>query len=424
MNRFFWIQFHIALVTSVAFHPVLLPQSMPWEPLVPLPASIIFQIAVDGTGGIYVAADSGFFRSSDRGNSWNMIYPDNYHYPLPPPKMILDESDFIYVQSSAGPNGVFRSTDSGSSWTWVASWTAELRMGSNRNLVAVQDTQILLSSDHGSQWQTYLLSGPVLRANFTSIAFPETDYVFLTYKYYYPHGAAETALMRSIDNGLSWTKISSSGDPTISYRHLDVDTRGFIYVFIGNVVCCFWNHGQNSQGIIGAKDLVVVRGDTIMAATTSGVGGVLLTRFVPGNPNIWYAFNYGLPSPNTTVVAVDAQNNIYTAIGGTVYRNTSLGTPVVSVHEGPPPFSYSLEQNYPNPFNPTTSIKFQISSTSFVSLKVFDVLGKEIATLVNESKEPGMYTASWDAGNITSGLYFYRLSAGSLVATRKMLLLK
>jgi carboxypeptidase T len=88
------------------------------------------------------------------------------------------------------------------------------------------------------------------------------------------------------------------------------------------------------------------------------------------------------------------------------------------------PLSFSLEQNYPNPFNPATRIEFQIREAGHVSLKIFDVLGREVATLVNEAREPGSYKVSWDASNVGSGVYFYRLTAGSNTATRKLLLMR
>ncbi len=85
---------------------------------------------------------------------------------------------------------------------------------------------------------------------------------------------------------------------------------------------------------------------------------------------------------------------------------------------------YSLEQNYPNPFNPTTKINYSIKEEGNVELRIFDLLGSEIATLVSEEKEPGNYEVYFDASNLSSGVYLYTLKAGSFVQTRKMLLMK
>jgi len=88
------------------------------------------------------------------------------------------------------------------------------------------------------------------------------------------------------------------------------------------------------------------------------------------------------------------------------------------------PYSFRLDQNYPNPFNPTTSIQYSIPEPSSVTLKVYDMLGNEIETLVNEEKEKGVYTVKFDTPRLSSGIYFYKLQAGSFLQTRKMILLK
>jgi hypothetical protein len=93
------------------------------------------------------------------------------------------------------------------------------------------------------------------------------------------------------------------------------------------------------------------------------------------------------------------------------------------------PEEFSLSQNYPNPFNPTTTIQYSIPSngkgeTSNVTLKVFDVLGNEAATLVNEEKQPGVYEVEFDASQLSSGIYFYKLQTENYSSTKKMILLK
>ena len=88
------------------------------------------------------------------------------------------------------------------------------------------------------------------------------------------------------------------------------------------------------------------------------------------------------------------------------------------------PNKFKLYQNYPNPFNPTTEIRFQVAEAGVVTLKVFDVLGRAVATLVNEKKQPGEYNITWDAGSLPSGVYFYRLQTAKFPSVRKMLLIR
>ncbi len=88
------------------------------------------------------------------------------------------------------------------------------------------------------------------------------------------------------------------------------------------------------------------------------------------------------------------------------------------------PRMFALEQNYPNPFNPTTHFQFSIASAGFVSLKVYNILGQEVATLVNEVKDAGTYDATFDGSKFSSGIYYYRLESGSKIQMKKMLLIK
>ena len=88
------------------------------------------------------------------------------------------------------------------------------------------------------------------------------------------------------------------------------------------------------------------------------------------------------------------------------------------------PHSYSLAQNHPNPFNPTTSIQYELPASGFVSLKIFDVLGREVATLANEVQDAGYKSASFNAEDLSSGVYFYRLQSGTFVGIRKMILMR
>ncbi len=86
--------------------------------------------------------------------------------------------------------------------------------------------------------------------------------------------------------------------------------------------------------------------------------------------------------------------------------------------------TYKLEQNYPNPFNPVTYLEFEISQLGFVSLKVYDILGKEVKTLVNEIKQPGIYQVEFDGSNLASGAYFYTINTQGFTDTKRMILLK
>jgi len=119
-------------------------------------------------------------------------------------------------------------------------------------------------------------------------------------------------------------------------------------------------------------------------------------------------------------------------INGVLYGDTSLTS--INTIGSEIPSIYSLYQNYPNPFNPTTKIKFDIptplsfphapSGNPLIRLKIYDILGKEIATLVKESLQPGSYEVTFDGNNLPSGIYFYKLETNNFVQTKKLILLK
>ncbi len=106
-----------------------------------------------------------------------------------------------------------------------------------------------------------------------------------------------------------------------------------------------------------------------------------------------------------------------------IYRTVN---PITDVRQSEieTPKEFFLKQNYPNPFNPSTSIQYAISSRQFVSLKVYDVLGNEVTTLLSEGKKPGIYEVTFNASGLASGIYFYQLKLGNLIETKKMILLK
>ncbi len=114
-------------------------------------------------------------------------------------------------------------------------------------------------------------------------------------------------------------------------------------------------------------------------------------------------------------------NRLYAArIDGLWYLDL-LATPV---EEEPAPLDVKLRQNYPNPFNPKTNINYQQATSNWVTLRVFDMLGREVTTLVNEIQEPGEHTVEWNAESVSGGVYFYRLTTGAHSITKRMLLVK
>ncbi len=126
---------------------------------------------------------------------------------------------------------------------------------------------------------------------------------------------------------------------------------------------------------------------------------------------------YGI---NTDFDGEPRGNDFSTDIGADEFE----GTVTAIIGKSNEPTTFKLEQNYPNPFNPSTTIKYSIPKQSFVTLKVYDILGKEIAILVNEEKPAGLYEVNWNANNLASGVYLYQIKSGNYFETKKMILLR
>ena len=134
--------------------------------------------------------------------------------------------------------------------------------------------------------------------------------------------------------------------------------------------------------------------------------------------NLTYHLNSTLGQQLTGIT----QASNYTVYDG-VWKPIQILTPIDNQNNIIPQ-KYELEQNYPNPFNPSTKIKYAIPRISQVEIKIYDILGNVVQTLVNEEKSAGVYELIWNAADLSSGVYFYQIHAGNFVQTKKMLLLK
>jgi hypothetical protein len=207
----------------------------------------------------------------------------------------------------------------------------------------------------------------------------------------------------------------------------------------------FMNGGPSVEGGFNVAVYygVLDSADTLTQTLPYFEGGEQLTHTMP-NPfvNDTVVWNFKYTAPDSIVVdtiysVANSVNGDGNPIPGDEW-NFGANFPVVvidipvTVEDEISPGQFLLSQNYPNPFNPSTTIQYAISSNQFVSLKVYDILGNEVASLVNEGKPAGNYQVSFNGAQLTSGIYFYRIQAGDpstgsgqgFVETKKMVLLK
>ena len=166
----------------------------------------------------------------------------------------------------------------------------------------------------------------------------------------------------------------------------------------------------------GIESLIKNGNYLILSSTFSG------NYYSSNSGQSWVHLNSNLPAKTNSLLALN--NIIYAGTQGKGVYKFDFNTVWINEVVSSIPVEYSLNQNYPNPFNPVTNLEFGISKLGFVTLKVYNSQGKEVATLVNEIKPAGRYDITFNGSNFSSGVYFYKLETNGFIETKKMLLIK
>jgi photosystem II stability/assembly factor-like uncharacterized protein len=305
------------------------------------------------------------YRSTNNGNSWAVIDTGLSLY-YSKKAIALDQQGNPYVIDQ---DAVYKSTNNGDSWFSIGgpAEAAGLAFNSSGDLFAGKD-----------QWVWRKLNGDPNWVQFSIPCFCNQSLFISSNDYIYTNG------WRSTDNGETWTQMTS----------LETDANAFVENSIGHL------YAGHIWGVYRSTDY----GDN------------------------WTKVNDGLTFIQVLSLAIDSDGYVYAGTNGrSIFKTTYSTTDVEDIKYEPSTFY--LEQNYPNPFNPSTHISWQSPVGSWQSIKVFDVLGNKVATLVDEYKPAGRYEVefnshSGEVRNLASGIYFYQLKAGEYVSTKKMILLK
>jgi photosystem II stability/assembly factor-like uncharacterized protein len=232
-------------------------------------------------------------------------------------------------------------------------------------------------------------------------------------------------ILRTTNSGLNWTSQTSGTTHylnSVSFTDANTGTAvGGIYRV--STILRTTNGGINwtSQSSGTTNHLWCVNFTDANIGTAVGDLGTIL-RTTNGGTN-WTSQSSGTTIELNCVSFSDADNGTAVGNNGIILRTTNGGVKVINISTKIPS-KYLLEQNYPNPFNPTTNIKFDIPKSSLVKISIYNALGKEVATLVNEKLNSGSYNVDWNALGYPSGVYFYKLITKEFVDTKKMVLLK
>ena len=395
-----------------------------------------FSLYVSDTD-IFAATDAGVYVTADSGMPWISKGPAG-HYSFD----VIKSHQYIL---SASIEGVLRSSDNGITWL-LANGSPSFRetgqtegprlFAKNSSYVfalAKNSGGIFRSSDDGNSWQKLSVAtitgylGDI--GGYSSCICAAGENIVIGVEI---GGSPETYF--TVDNGMTWESRSISSQMPgalvfLRYADSKLFAGGFSGLYLstdlGNSWTTQYSNTLSPEGyLVGMgifRDVVVYNGALIAAVDTKSLQ---LSR---DNGRSWTSFNQGLFSDWIFAALAIKPPNIW-AIShffGNAYR-CSLAELVTGVEKNTHvlPNEYSLHQNYPNPFNPTTVMSYQLPATGPVTLRVYDVLGKEVATLVEGVQSAGMHSVRFDGSSIQSGIYFYRLQTGEFIETKKLVLLK
>ncbi len=312
--------------------------------------------------------------------------------------------NFILAHKPVYNNGISGSVQNSDS-IGVESIVMAIRLGVNDNIKDMDDWRRKYSAESDSNGNYSFVH--MLPGTYILLAMPEGDYQ----PTFYRADGTQTMKWKEADSVI----VDTSGViSNINFVVMDEPDSGAATVA---------GHVQDNSGNPLAGALVFANDanqQTFSFGVTDMNGNYTISGLVPGSYSV-NSDSYGYSSAQSSTVSVD-----YSTAYSTSASFTLTPESVTAVKDQQPNIisGFKLNQNYPNPFNPTTIISYQIPSDSKVVLKVYNILGDEVATLVNGNKAAGSYSVQFNASNLASGVYFYQIKAGNFVDTKKLVLLK
>jgi hypothetical protein len=354
-----------------------------------------------GDAGGQTGGDAEFFRTTNGGANWVLVgntggtggFINAITFSKTMPTFGIAQSD---PPTGAGqPFWVSKTTNGGANWTVTNPPGVGGNASAQNSIVVVDDqwygfglnasARVYFTSNGGTSWTQGTLTG--LSGTFTS------GFAMSSNKL---NGIATTStslptVAVTSNGGTTWTAINSGAGLTSTITSCK---------FIENSNVCYVSGTTGASGVIRKSTNGGLNWTTM---TTAGLTGVSHMEFVRNGNNI---YGYAIAADGSVLKLADVV--------------TGINDPIGQI-----PSEYKLEQNYPNPFNPSTTIKFSIPTSSHVTLKVYNAAGKEVASILSDFRSAGTYTEQFVApADLSSGVYFYRLSAGNFVDTRKFMLVK
>lgn len=412
----------------------------------------VFRLKLNKQDDIFIGSENeGVFRSTNSGESFE-------HIGLPISKVnnIVFSGDSLIIAST--PSGIQKYNRITRKWSNLGLQNVEAVSitFSNYLYAATFDEGLYRSTDLGNTWSLTNLTQDSLMSAYNVLAIND-DTIF---------ASTEFNLRRSFNGGESWDVLSVS--PDFFRRGLIFNTNTNTLFATGYkepnyILYASSNYGNNFDSIMVGFNIVETNGldsfgNYITLADANSFGGIFIsydngqswsklinnknmrsiyigkegTLLAGALDSLYYSDDYGISLKSipyqlknmnyVTEITTDINNKIFfgTYIEGLYEIDliTGIGDEANFIN------NYYLTQNYPNPFNPVTKIKLFIPKEELVQLKIYNILGKELKTLLNEYKQTGVYEVEFDGSNLPSGVYFYRMISGSFAETKKMILLR
>lgn len=389
----------------------------------------------DTYNGWIVGNNGLLLKSTDIGATWVSKNVNTSNDLL---KVVFLDSLYGFI---VGRNGTFiKTTDNGENWIVRSPLVNKDLMDvsfSNRLLghISASEGLYLKTTDGGNNWTANLVFNP---AKYKAIIFHDVHYQLGWI------AGEHQSLHKTVNGGAFWWTESLTspydfciqdlefykiGTSPINFQGYAVGEKGTILKFRGDPFIVI---PVELKSFAGYQKDGAVHLEWETATELNNHGFEIERKIVGSDPSPWVTVGFvkgaGTTTENRTYSFMDKSNGL---------ENHKLAYRLKQIDfDGS--FNYSeeveidhlahqdfvLSQNYPNPFNPNTKIKFSVPQECDVNLKIFDVLGNEIITLIDDHKEAGIYTVQFDASHLSSGLYFYKLQAGSFIETKKMILLR
>jgi len=431
-----------------------------------------------GQGTNFVSSINAFNDTSITTVGWKSCYPchyeinystnngTNWNSGIQGVRASLTSIDFININTgiAVGSGGnILRTSNGGINWTIVSSGGTQIYndvriFSSGVGYICGSNSKFLKTTDLGLTW----VNIGVPTADYNSLSFINDNTGFLVGKYsIFPF--YEVQVLKTTNGGNTFIDFKNNIASNEFFNNVQFIDQNNIYV-VGNKVFKSSNGGNNWVQVhsgIALNCLYFENPNTGIAAgqynviktTNGGVNWLQIAvpsnyrdvSFLNSNTGIAVGYNYvnsgisrttnggaswifsnGVTANTFNAVNYISENVVYIAgDGGTILKSTNGGSPIgLNQTSSVFPFNFHLSQNYPNPFNPQTKIKFDVPKASFTKLVICDLLGREVATLVNEELKPGTYEADWDGSKFSSGVYFYKIITEGFVETKKMVLMK